>query len=179
MTKLSRNAPCPCGSGLKYKRCCLAMHDTQVMTQKQELQQAQQAQTIIKGRLTERFRRTVVLSHQLPDNFKMSDVILEFAENFLQHAKTDQERDSAFGIACQAWNLALLDEEERESEIKKFKEEMAGNDQQSSKDFDTIVSGLIQNKLQHYSHIKRTILDYQFTGSGKNLRIDVASTLPE
>jgi hypothetical protein len=22
MTKISRNAPCPCGSGLKYKRCC-------------------------------------------------------------------------------------------------------------------------------------------------------------
>ncbi len=23
MTKISRNAPCPCGSGKKYKRCCL------------------------------------------------------------------------------------------------------------------------------------------------------------
>lgn len=22
--KISRNAPCPCGSGLKYKRCCAA-----------------------------------------------------------------------------------------------------------------------------------------------------------
>ena len=23
-TKTSRNAPCPCGSGKKYKKCCLA-----------------------------------------------------------------------------------------------------------------------------------------------------------
>jgi len=23
MSKLSRNAPCPCGSGKKYKKCCL------------------------------------------------------------------------------------------------------------------------------------------------------------
>lgn len=23
MTKISRNAPCPCGSGKKYKKCCL------------------------------------------------------------------------------------------------------------------------------------------------------------
>lgn len=23
MTELARNAPCPCGSGLKYKQCCL------------------------------------------------------------------------------------------------------------------------------------------------------------
>ena len=23
MSKISRNAPCPCGSGKKYKKCCL------------------------------------------------------------------------------------------------------------------------------------------------------------
>jgi len=23
MTKIGRNSPCPCGSGLKYKNCCL------------------------------------------------------------------------------------------------------------------------------------------------------------
>ncbi len=25
MTKIGRNAPCPCGSGKKYKRCCLPL----------------------------------------------------------------------------------------------------------------------------------------------------------
>ena len=27
MTKLGRNDPCPCGSGKKYKRCCLPKHE--------------------------------------------------------------------------------------------------------------------------------------------------------
>ncbi len=27
MTKLGRNAPCPCGSGKKYKKCCLGRSD--------------------------------------------------------------------------------------------------------------------------------------------------------
>jgi tetratricopeptide (TPR) repeat protein len=27
MTTLGRNDPCPCGSGKKYKRCCLAKHE--------------------------------------------------------------------------------------------------------------------------------------------------------
>ncbi len=27
MAKVSRNAPCPCGSGKKYKKCCLLSHD--------------------------------------------------------------------------------------------------------------------------------------------------------
>ena len=27
MAKIGRNAPCPCGSGRKYKKCCLAAED--------------------------------------------------------------------------------------------------------------------------------------------------------
>ena len=27
MTKIARNAPCPCGSGKKYKKCCLLQQD--------------------------------------------------------------------------------------------------------------------------------------------------------
>jgi tetratricopeptide (TPR) repeat protein len=29
MTKLGRNEPCPCGSGQKYKRCCLPKHEAE------------------------------------------------------------------------------------------------------------------------------------------------------
>jgi hypothetical protein len=36
--KISRNAPCPCGSGLKYKHCCLAK-DEEWDRQQQELDQ--------------------------------------------------------------------------------------------------------------------------------------------
>jgi tetratricopeptide (TPR) repeat protein len=32
MTKISRNAPCPCGSGKKYKKCCLNKHQQQRST---------------------------------------------------------------------------------------------------------------------------------------------------
>jgi tetratricopeptide (TPR) repeat protein len=28
MTKIGRNAPCPCGSGKKYKKCCLPLHES-------------------------------------------------------------------------------------------------------------------------------------------------------
>ncbi len=29
MTKISRNAPCPCGSGKKYKKCCLQNNEAE------------------------------------------------------------------------------------------------------------------------------------------------------
>jgi len=176
MKKISRNSPCLCGSGLKYKKCCFARKSTALITQKN---QARQAETIMQTRLTRSTGRTVVLSHQLPDKFKMSDVILEFADGFLKKSDADKDIRSAFGIACQAWNLALLDEQEREPAIERFKNKIAGNDQEMGEYLDGALSELIQHKLLHYAHIKRSILDYQFTGSGDDLRIDVASTLPE
>jgi uncharacterized protein YchJ len=38
--KFSRNAACPCGSGLKYKHCCLARHRQEVQTYESGLQMA-------------------------------------------------------------------------------------------------------------------------------------------
>jgi Tfp pilus assembly protein PilF len=34
MTKISRNAPCPCGSGKKYKKCCLSLKEAETREQR-------------------------------------------------------------------------------------------------------------------------------------------------
>ena len=34
MTLLGRNAPCPCGSGTKYKKCCLPKHEREATLQR-------------------------------------------------------------------------------------------------------------------------------------------------
>lgn len=41
MSKTQRNAPCPCGSGRKYKKCCLAA-DNQADTERLNKQRAEQ-----------------------------------------------------------------------------------------------------------------------------------------
>lgn len=35
--KISRNAPCPCGSGKKYKRCCFPKYDKRKIFHKKNL----------------------------------------------------------------------------------------------------------------------------------------------
>jgi hypothetical protein len=30
MSNIGRNDPCPCGSGKKYKKCCMSVHDVSV-----------------------------------------------------------------------------------------------------------------------------------------------------
>ena len=37
MTKISRNAPCPCGSGKKYKKCCLQKDEAQSINRRASL----------------------------------------------------------------------------------------------------------------------------------------------
>jgi len=39
MTKISRNAPCPCGSGKKYKKCCLSLKETEMLDQRKIMKQ--------------------------------------------------------------------------------------------------------------------------------------------
>ena len=39
MAKIGRNAPCPCGSGKKYKKCCLPLFDSSSPQQKNSIAQ--------------------------------------------------------------------------------------------------------------------------------------------
>ena len=39
MAKISRNAPCPCGSGKKYKKCCLSRKEAEALEQRRILEQ--------------------------------------------------------------------------------------------------------------------------------------------
>jgi tetratricopeptide (TPR) repeat protein len=39
MEKISRNAPCPCGSGKKYKKCCLLQKEAEAVEMRKILEQ--------------------------------------------------------------------------------------------------------------------------------------------
>ncbi|MFQ5707100.1 MAG: YecA family protein [bacterium] len=45
-SKIGRNDPCPCGSGKKYKKCCMASHESEIRTQ-EEINMQQEAKYII------------------------------------------------------------------------------------------------------------------------------------
>lgn len=52
MAKISRNEPCPCGSGQKYKRCCLGKEDEEEVLLKSVIENMDlQSVTKKKGRL--------------------------------------------------------------------------------------------------------------------------------
>jgi hypothetical protein len=47
MTKIGRNDPCPCGSGQKYKRCCLPRDEAAAVERARAHEREQAAATLI------------------------------------------------------------------------------------------------------------------------------------
>ena len=49
-SKTDRNAPCPCGSGKKYKKCCLPGHEeARKLIPKEQLQQMEERARLVKN----------------------------------------------------------------------------------------------------------------------------------
>lgn len=58
--QIGRNVPCPCGSGLKYKKCCL----NQISTSSKSIKQ--QIQTKFKKKLERKGKEVMLIESDLP-----------------------------------------------------------------------------------------------------------------
>src|SRR5690349_11393695 len=100
--KVGRNASCECGSGKKYKKCCLNM-----------INQKNLGQELIDSsmnRLMERNNDGEPIVY--PDDIgirKTSEIILEYAEEFLDLTDTRQEKEDIIDLAIAAWNISFAD----------------------------------------------------------------------
>ena len=176
--KLGRNVSCPCGSQLKYKKCCLlATGSSEVSGQKLKT---------IHGILKDKANRLlgdkdeVMMINQEQSVFKMSEVIIEFAEEFLDKMHTNSQRRMVLEFACLAWNLAIFAEEGMElpgpDELLDSME-LRNNDTETRDVLKYILSVLIHKKMDEYADIDRAIISYHFTDIGKVFRLDVASAI--
>lgn len=105
--KKSRNQLCPCGSGKKYKNCCLAKDERQ---RKSETEQSINGQKIM---------------DELYDEFEgrgPAQAMTDFAQPLIDEvAKDEKELSSALSLAHLFWNFALIpDEKERQAQIDDF-----------------------------------------------------------
>ena len=96
LIKRSRNAPCFCGSGKKYKKCCLNSQSIETknsfMIQKSE------------NRLKERNfdEKTIFAYSEKLGIAKMSQIILDYADDLLKQAYTseDMQKSIFFSHCC-------------------------------------------------------------------------------
>jgi hypothetical protein len=102
---------------------------------------------------------------------KVSEILMEFAQPWLDEARNDDQRKTVVGMAVLAWNMAAISEPER----------WEGNfAEQLGETGKIILEEMIARKLALYPEETRPILDYQMTGSQNNLRVEVVfSLLPQ
>ena len=109
---------------------------------------------------------------------KMSEVLTDFAKPLLDQCEDNESARGIIVLAIAVWNTALLPEEEQREAV----EEVFVALSQSIPDeflpaFRADISMLMARKREHFPHINRHILDYQFTEQDDCIGLDVVSSL--
>jgi len=116
---------------------------------------------------------------ETPKNLaKMSEVLMEYIEPFLEGTETYEECSNLLEIAIMSWNMALVSEEKAQELLKKI---FSGNSSdpeeiEDEKEVQRIVKKLIKRKLKFFAEEKRFITDFKLTENSGRFHISVASS---
>ena len=110
---------------------------------------------------------------------KMSELISEYASDYINMGEDTEERQNYLNGACTAWNIAILDENHREGAlrgaIESYKKMNPGTEDVENFEHDLRI--LIQKKLETFPDIKKVIIDAMIEPiSGTKYRIFITST---
>lgn len=91
----------------------------------------------------------------------MSELIGEYASDYINMGENTEERQSYLNGACTAWNIAILPEHSREAALRRVIEEYKrinpGVD--DADNFDQDLRTLIRKKLEMFPGIKKVIIN--------------------
>ena len=109
----------------------------------------------------------------------MSELICEYASDYINMGENTEERQSYLNGACTAWNIASLDQKDREGAIQYtiegFKRINPGAD--DVEDIEQNLRKLIQKKLEMFPDIKKIIVDAKIEPIDQTkFQVNVAST---
>lgn len=94
---------------------------------------------------------------------KMSEIIIEFAGDYIKLGNNIQERQSYLNTACSAWNVSFLNERERKEWINKYFEEMKMmNLNESIENINGVIENLeklIELKIKLFPDMKKRIIN--------------------
>ena len=109
---------------------------------------------------------------------KMSEVLQQFVEPYLDTVHNLKQCKALLSLAAIAWNAAVMPESEQKTILDTFLEQqLSSQDAETQQEVTQMITELITRKNQHFSHIKRLIMDFDVKQFGQRYDISVASTL--
>ncbi len=118
------------------------------------------------------------VAFHMNEDEKMSEVLENFVEPYMEHADTLDAYRKLIGIAIIAWNAALLQGAEREKMLEDaYRRLIPAADKQARADFQSIVVALILRKERYFADNRRAILNYRVAKVPTGFYLSVASTI--
>jgi hypothetical protein len=114
---------------------------------------------------------------------KMSEMVMQFAADYIKTGDALEERQSYLNSACTAWNIAILDERTRPVVLEKYlKQYQAINPGVTDTDVENLRQNmhlLIEEKLKLFPLVKKTIVDAELKDiDGKQVVTVTSMKLP-
>ena len=129
-------------------------------------------------RIKKRLKPKNVIINTSP-KIKMSELISEYASDYINMGEDTEERQNYLNGACTAWNINNLDEKYREGALRRviesYKRMNPGIDDVENFEHDLRI--LIQKKLEMFPDIKKVIIDAMIEPiSETKYQLNIAST---
>jgi hypothetical protein len=114
-----------------------------------------------------------IIVDSLPGMPKLSKVLFDFVDPYVESAPTEESLKKLFGVATIAWNAALLPLDEREALIRETERAVPG---EALDDYRMVLASLIERKLAHFSNDRRYIMSLDLARGARGPRLAVTST---
>ena len=110
---------------------------------------------------------------------KMSELICEYASDYINMGENTEERQNYLNEACTAWNIASLDQKDREAAIQHtiadYKKKNPKIDDVEG--FEEDLRKLVKKKLEMFPDINKIIVDAKIQPIDKSkFQVNIAST---
>ena len=121
----------------------------------------------------------MVLRKMKPKTKKISEMVLDFAGDFIDMGDDIEDKQQYLNSAVSAWNIACLDEKTRKRSIKKYMAKYRKlNRSQSKQDYRDVEENLkllIEQKDKLYPEVRVQIVDAQIQEIDGQIQVAVAS----
>jgi hypothetical protein len=143
----TRNGPCPCGSGVKYKKCC----------------QPKQPPETERRRIVDHRGQTMIASR---GGEGPAAQVMRFAAPLLEAAGDDYQRTRrAMTLAMTFWNLALLEPDKQEEMLAALVETVA-KDERGVAGFRAIAADMIARHREMFPEMHQGRPEHAEAGTG-------------
>ncbi len=146
MNKIGRNAPCPCGSGKKYKFCCLNREEDNKSAQ-------QKKDGSIYDILTREEMKILEMNRKQKGYIGYTDIINVYALPLLKGTRTQEETKKSLTIAMICWNMALV--RKKPAIVNKVLAEMKKN-MKGSEEFEEFKENVIMPMIERGKIFQKT-----------------------